>query len=557
MRRSFGRQDSPESFPSTEESAFPILSKGGTPPKSPSKRGNASKLGCAFQALKCSSRASEEDNFPTQRYTSKESIEWQADFESKDNQKLITLSSTEELDRELSALGSPRSPTTYEKTDRDRQDFATFQCPEQAPLSKTAKIDKPFRESTANGEPSSERRLMPANFKHVPRETFEDIPLDDELTPQRISSEDTHDTPPLSNMDPNRPQRNDVLTTEDEPNTQFDALCQTYFNTPKVIRSAGSLGDSITPSASPAEDDEEEEHGDSSPKHRADRNLAKRFLQMPTMGASSQATSDSNPSDSSASLLGEALAYENKFDDEHDVPLTLVPDNASVKIGQQEVKATISLAESPPPKKLTKPLSEKSGYESLTTDDSSFSSVSSFAEVAGKSKKRDSNLRQLSGRRAKDGDKSLTPHPFFWRSHPDVTVTSYDLQTKPSIRKVVPKLETVHMMDDYDFNMSAKHTASRRRSNSPPEGRASGHYAPYLHPAAVRKLWMESKPFRLEVNSNWQTSRSSGSNRHPQGPPSTRSSQLVQSLTSFGANLPAVFSRSESSSTRMKWNESL
>jgi hypothetical protein len=408
-------------------------------------------------------------------------------------------------------------------------------------------LDLELNNTTSQNSPNSKERRATANARNYPEENIDEMPADPdeesqhskELKPAnnviRMSSEDTHDTPQVSNVDPHKsPSR---VPTPTEAERRMDDLCQKYFNTPKVIHSTASLGDSITPLDSPVDldvdvDDEEGANSRCDQPSNDAADEAREMLQLPTMERSE---SSAYRSQSKSSLLyGDGLSDEKKEDDAQDAAvLNLSPDNASVKIGQQEVEATISITDSAPGKiMIMKRPSEMSAYQTLNAD-SSFSSVSSFAEVARVARTRNSNLTNYQN---VDQGKSITPHPFFWRSHPKVTVTSYDTQLpKNRIRQVVPKIEAVHSAD---FNMSDTSPEQRDLHDDSGEGGTEGEYAPYLHPAVVRKLWMESKPFQLQVNSNWHAN--SHSDRHPQGPPPARSHPFVQSLASF-AKIPANY----------------
>ena len=214
--------------------------------------------------------------------------------------------------------------------------------------------------------------------------------------------------------------------------------------------------------------------------------------------------------------------------------LKLDGDHAAMTIGLDQIQATSGALRRQP--------SQKSAYESLKTDASSFSSVSSFADVSAGSRTR-----------AKKG--GLTPRPFFWRSHPSVTVTSYHqdpslqktrVSTHSPIRKVVPKLAAVPSNDNFPNFSDHPHRQQPQTHQedevSAFEGDSDRDYAPYLHPAVVRKLWNEHQPMQLKVNSNWNNPRSVGES-HPQGPPAVRSNNpLVQSLASFAG----VFQRNGS-----------
>ena len=204
-------------------------------------------------------------------------------------------------------------------------------------------------------------------------------------------------------------------------------------------------------------------------------------------------------------------------------------------------------------------------------DNASSSTVSSFTITSKDGKppfsKRQSPLLQKSNR---DGHKAVTPHPFFWRSHPNVTFKSYHFQQpKPRIRRIAPKLEPVRSNDSFStYGLNSRTISSQwaspasmedsfckgestipatQKSESGLGARAEEtNCSPYLHPAVVRKMWTESQQFELKVNSNWQQHRIEGSNRHPQGQPSGSAQYLLHSLASFAnRNMSAVFNRQQ------------
>jgi hypothetical protein len=317
------------------------------------------------------------------------------------------------------------------------------------------------------------------------------------------------------------------------PQVKLDALCSNYFNTPhkKGVNSTAPLGDSITPDTSPVVEENEDEARstlDISPEHKewlqqlADSFIATKLEEMPRLDHPSRTISD-----------------EKKVPDPDDA-IQLTPDNASVSIGGQEVKASREVNHV----KLTKRYSETSGLVSLKAD-SSVSSVSSFAHATLQPRTGRSQLAHPQEAERASAGSMLTPHPFFWRSHPNVTVTSY--QPQPTIHQVVPELKSVPTMqatmnildNNYSGSEHIPHNmTSPARSGSQKVGKDYG-------PAAVRKLWLESEPFRLQVNSKWQPPNI-GSTSHPHGPPSTRSRQPAPQKRwgSFG-KIPAVFSRSD------------
>lgn len=363
-----------------------------------------------------------------------------------------------------------------------------------------------------------------------------------QFIPRRIASEDTHDTPQASNVHP--------IKTHNKAENEMDVGCQKYFDSlpPKEIMHTGlSLGDSITPTGSPAGDDRSARHfGANNPSVVED---AKRKLQLPSMIQNSM--SFGSKSDCQSPLLGEVIADEKKVENDYEYQhranktnkhgrLDLSPDLASVKIGHQEVRASISNAKS------TGPGATGGGIIPLESKkSSSFSSVSSFVEVAGaKSHRGASDIRRYN-HPTRAG--AITPHPFFWRSHPNAAemTTQRQQPPPPPIPKYKKSVRHIPPISTHSYSPFGNLASSPRFSiQEEHETSTVSGASPCLHPGVVRKMWLESKPFRLEVNSNWRSK--ADSDRHPLGPPSPRANNLIESLTSF-ANIPAVFNRTEPS----------
>ena len=495
-----------------EKGAFPVLSQANNSPSGNKNTGSGSisKLGCALKALKCSSRAVKEDddaiipnNLNGVDWTEPN---WQAEFESDIHY----------------VWNHPSSSEEQQQQQQQQQD------------------------------PSS-------------------LPSSNKSSVVRISSEDTHDTQQVSNLDPNNKSK---PSTPTEAERSMDEFCQKYFNTPKAIRSIGHLGDAITPLDSPADDDDDDddegEQGNSSLNTTgaaaadAATEHVQTILQFPDMNKKSKVSeSSSSPSSSNLHEGGQELLEEKKEEDIHNdddddaaaTGLKLNPDHASVQIGHEKVQTASKVTKAAS----NKSNNNKSNYEPLNTD-SSFSSVSTFVpEAAAVPKGKHSN------------SKPVTPHPFFWRSHPRMTVTSYHphqycnttkTTTTQRLRRVGPNVPPsgVFFSEETIIGSSSSPTATTTTTTTTQRqlhnlsgqvalndnsNDGGGEFAPYLHPGVVRKMWMDSKPFQLQVNSNWQ--QNANSNRHPQGPPSARSSGMVQSLGTSFRNLPSVFSRAASS----------
>jgi hypothetical protein len=447
-----------------------------------SEGGKKGGIGCVMQALKCSSRATKEDNIMASAplsllHDGVVDTDW-IDF------------GTANADFSANAF---RLPASSSRGDSNvPQQNTHIEC-----------------DDTNNATTELEKAV-----DHIP------------LTVNRISSEDTHDThdtPPASNLDPNRPSADELSPKVNK--LQLDAICSKYFNTPvgQPMHSMAPLGDSIE---SPIEeDDEEEEEQEATP---SELNEAKVLLQIPKMGARFVRTESEV-----SSLLGESISEEKKTTDEQ---LFLNPDNASVKIGYQEVKATKSKDDSIPTRTLMRPSQKAAHRDSWKSESSSYSSVSTF-----------SALRSNTPLSFEETAEPLTPHTFFWRTYPKVTVTSYNYnthntqQTRSSNQRIPPKIDEERGTDM--TALAPPSTSMGRQAKGPKyvsmdEIRSEAGCAPFLNSDVVRKLWMENRPFRLDINSNEKAE-----DQESQNPQPTRPRQLVQSFASL--RLPAVFNRGE------------
>lgn len=500
----------------------------------------ASKIACAFQALKCSSRATEEDNGTIRLVDLSDeggehadgTVEFPLQFEqlSPEDLERQLLHTFPRNTRPVQSAHSPRSSGNSWRTSIPANHHLAIMGTNEEWKDHSVQ-NSAYVSDDSNESDSSSRLLQLAGGEAIDHTPFEDTEEDAPvryLAPQRNSSEDTSDTPNTSNRDTSIRERQPPLPLNigAEHNSSFDEFCQTHFNTPMHIRSQGSLGDSITPLGSPETDHHRDEDEHDLPESRIP-NTANTILQIPTMTSPRELSVVS----SGSSLFGEVISDGRKPVDCNATAhrrLTLEPEHAKMQIGRQELRAasTSKATSSPKPENITlqqPPGTNPSGvYCSLKHEDSSYSSVSSFADISGYNKRNSASKSS--------SNKTLTPHPFFWRSHPGIVNQSRGKQ------------QEFHDSRSHTFyaapRPSAVHNKFRRES-------IEKFHAPYLDPGVVRKMWMDSKPFGLQVNTNWKVN--SNSSRHPQGPPSTRSAAFIQSLTSFATtNLPSVFVRSES-----------
>ena len=407
--------------------------------------------------------------------------------------------------------------------------------------------------------------IVPA-VDYIPKDDNNDDDHDGIIN--RIASEDTHDTPPVSNIDPRNNNNNnssnnnksniDGSLSLKERTLKLDAICSKYFNTPvgQTPHTTTPLGDEI----SPVEDED-------NPYHQYDRSTsfsspsssssdkAKSLLQIPTMSGIEEHNNNNNNNTSSSSSL------------------MLNADNASMKIGYQEVKAknrrTI----------MARPLSEQSTatQSDVFSSDSSYSTVSSFSFISN-------NTPLQQQQQQTSSSSSPTPYAFFWRTHPNSSSSisssssstynniSYNKGQSSFIRSERRKNDKVQQrgMEKIDeeitvleISSSGNNNGNNNNNNNNNErgnsnngrttyvitddqkkkGPSCG--TPFLHPEVVRKLWMESnsQPFRVVdvVDPTTTTSSSSSSSHHWNT--TSRCSSEKHALASFRTQLPAIFNR--------------
>lgn len=439
-------------------------------------------ISCVMQALKCSSRATKGDNAIAIAHQS--------------------FSEEGVVDSDWTDFGAPSA------------DFAA----NAFHLTASSK-----KRGASNNEP---QKIRHGKFDDVNNATTEIEQAVDHI-PQTVTrnfSEDTHDThetPPASNLNPNRAPADGVSPKENK--LRLDAICSKYFNTPvgQPMHSTAPLGDSLSPVESPIEEADEEGEADEAISSEFSDAMA--LLQIPRMGTRLVRTESEV-----SSLLGEAIVEEKKSADDQ---LLLNPDNASVKIGYQEVKAVKSKVDVVAARTTMRPSRNAARRESWTSESSSYSSVSSF-----------SALRSNTPLSFEENPRPLTPHAFFWRTYPNVKATPCSIQqSRSNKQRIPPRIE-----EEQVPGIPSMASTSGRFMGRPTRGlkfvaveevTSGAECAPFLlNPNAVRKLWIEKRPFRLDSNPHEKAEE-----QQPKNLQSTRPRQLVQSLASI--RLPAVFDR--------------
>lgn len=270
-------------------------------------------------------------------------------------------------------------------------------------------------------------------------------------TVDRMASEDTQDTPPVCNIDHNKPPKEELSLKE--RSLRLDAICSKYFNTPvgEPMHKSTPLGDDI----SPVEDEDK--------------------------------------------LVFPDVDSKRKIFEGNNTSIMLKPDKASMKIGYEEVKGTKYTSFLRPRRSTRRPSQQSISQQSVSQHsvsqhstqsdvfswDSSNSSVSSFSFMSS-----NASLGSSKG-------KSPTKYAFFWRTHPKVSDVSKLTESKANKGAVfMTKIE-----EEIPLEISEK---PEERARSTLEQKRGPSCSPFLQPEVVNKLWMESKQFRDEVDANWK-----------------------------------------------------
>jgi hypothetical protein len=462
---------------------LPPLSSSASEPmrsSSPFRNSKSSKFSCALSALKCSSRASEEENslgsFPvlsTKRYDS--TI---ADFEGT---------------RTKSPATSPfSSPQTNNRKGQQRRPSTGYESDASSVLLELSEVDD-------------------TTF-----EDFEDEGDGHVLHPSRTPSDDTHDTPNVQrnlvdfthdtpNAD-NRNRRNLVLQPDMigkvvVPDADFDEFCQSNFNTPRMLHSKGSLGDSITPLVSPEQQQQQQQEDEYDEYHTRDHGPSssldadtKNKLQLPNMHSKRDPAlrgSLLSYGSSASFLLGETISNEQKMTEN-------ISEIVESNRAYEKADGAFPRSLDPPTNISIDENTRSASYQSLHPEESSCSSVSSFVHA--------SNEKANHG-----GSQTPSLPPFFWRTHPAITVHSCDFQQN----------------QEYSRN-------AFRNSNESDDLLSVDIDLPMNEPRAW--IWGKSASFNSAVGGGVRTTGS-----RVNGAPSGGSAALVQSFTLAANKFAAVF----------------
>ena len=326
-------------------------------PSSPAAKSPSNRFSCAYNALKCSSRAAEEDDHRAM-----------APLPPRTGAKCKE-PSRQSPSKSVGSYDSDASSQLLELTGMDTIDHAPFEDPR-------------------DGDDEDNEIV---------------------LTPRRTPSDDTHETPNVSNRDPVKFTAHKGLIVQALPDPIYDEFCQSNFNTPRMLHSKGSLGDEISPFDDESDEQDEESEVCDTYFRSALQSDPKIHLLLPSMNEPPTPTSRNSlmSEASSISLLyGESIAEEKKEPDEVDRGMTTIKQYNTVSLVATQTQE-MSLPQQP--RAVTGSTASES-YQRLQHEDSSYSTVSSFVETPA----------------TKDRP------PFFWRSHPKVTVYSSNSHLLPS-----------------------------------------------------------------------------------------------------------------------------
>ncbi len=402
---------------------------------SPLSKSPGGRLACAFNALKCSSRALQEDNNPPTM--PRGSHPGDGDKTSMENHKIQCYAPplpprTGNRQKEVPELSS-----TYSKSTEDHESDTSSH------LLKLAGVEK---------------------LDHSPFEDMDDQEEKTSSTSNQTPSDDTPGTPNVSNRDPRKAPQRKPLVVQTIPDPEYDEFCQSNFNTPRMLHCNGSLGDDISPLISPdnESDDADEGSDNCDANFRSSLNShAKRELQLPIMAPTIQPGSRSSllsESSSISKLFGESISDEKTVADEIDHILTSLGSTQT-----QENLSSLSPPRLPTLQQTKVNITPSETYHTLQPEDSSYSTVSSFV-VATKERP-----------------------PFFWRSHPKVTVYSHQMKE--------------HEASTRDFSMRTRQSTkgfSHHQHSFPLLKKTSGSHVDVV---SVKELLDSgTKPFGLQVN---------------------------------------------------------
>ncbi|KAG7365240.1 hypothetical protein IV203_038443 [Nitzschia inconspicua] len=502
---------------------------------------NNNRLACAIQALKCSSRAEDDDesnDLVTSGYhrpleekyrqslfepNQDDAVQWKEDPSQQSRSHL----STQELNHEISKClpsRNDRLPVVV--------NFADFDC--DAALEAVSRR----REAISDDHPNhSELTNVGSN---------EDLQIFSDDTPDEVDETESTknimvqslggqlDAPMVVQNLPLTPMQDECGRLKTDDSSDTPTTCNRSLLSPqsgKAMELAQSKYGQST--SSHCSDDLEDKNAGKPPRRLMQKSLALGDALSPDdesphlKEGHDVITNEANAS--TLTTTGHAHNYTQSRNDF--LQLSDIGEKKSQARLLREEKKVDTIDRSAGPHQDARPTMQIKGrlsQENVRNDeDGSFSSVSSFSVTSTDVKSSSPQLvHKESDRRKSSLTRNMvnkgnqpTPRPFFWKTHPPVTFKSYHFQQpKPKMRRVIPAIEQVNSMDSFSTFGNPTTTTKSLLSSSPARSEKPldeemktnhassydadlyGHvgksededYSPYMHPTAVRKIWADS-----------------------------------------------------------------
>ena len=383
--------------------------------------------------------------------------------------------SASELDQEIAMIMNVGTPTTT-TAQTDFANFANFDSPEALEIA----VDNTsgFKIFTDDSQDDDEGE---DNTAAAAAATTIDMPLPEPFSPsnqqqQRIlsTSEDvSNDTPTTCNrslLTPTKtPQQQKQRRDDGDNNTTTDGRPPKH-----ILHQSLSLGDAL----SPADDDND---SPSAEQPRQPQQQSKRSSKAQYSDDYFSPSSSTGEDELKLKHLLQIPTMEELSSRRSLVPVneeTAMEDGIRRRTELQSHSITTKLCTEntnplPPPPPLK--------------DDDSFSTVSSFTVGPNINQKQNNQVVQ-------DQQPRPNPPPFFWKTHPSVTMKSnqppLQQQLKPRMRHVVPNLKRVGTIDSYS-TFGGSNDAVRINQSSTPSTSSS------TSSSMEDGMWIDSKPYKI------------------------------------------------------------
>jgi hypothetical protein len=499
------------------------------------------KLSCAIKALQCSFHAADDEQVPDSRSLREKystSLMNKSCANDRHQPPLHYLHSAD-LDRDISAFVHPGAVMLHSQNDSKLshsqilgliENFADFECAEALEAS-LARMDV---EASGDNDDAEEEELDSATCA---LEIFEDYSQDDEFSVRREKTvnkearawqtiQNSHEViekaealSPIPSHDPDMVLENSsdtpttcnrsTLTPSATPRESIrvqgrENFVDQGYESPlrRILHRSLSLGDAL----SPGEDD--------SPSRLQSPETDQDHFHPPCSNDATETT---------PVVLLQLPHFENKSSNAVLVQETL-------EIAQRHHRVDNEGA--------------PQGCNTAANDDNSFSTVSSFTVTSnGQQPKSQKEEMQPRSRNCKNAGRhtgtTTTLRPFFWKTHPGVTFKSYHFQQpKVRMRRIVPNLERVNSMDTFStfgrndppessFSVNDSTTSCSKEERMHLKGAGNSEVvgdkdegmddavSQYLHPSAVRRMWIDSNKVEQRREEHLALSQSKGVDEQP------------------------------------------